>query len=327
LCLAVGEATQLRFRAGGVCLAQLLLGAAQPRHKPVGEPEHLRRRAVVGLQPHDRRAREALRQRQQVVGRRPGERVDRLVVVANRAELVAVAEPELEQGLLWQVDVLVLVDREGAVAIANLRERLGLVLEQLDREREQVLEVERARSLLAALVLAEDTCHQVVRDRGLVAVQAPTIGLGVSRRFLAHSTSVARSTAGRNLYGIGSVLPIWRSISAFEARILPGGSPRNHRSCANAAEWNVRARTPPAPSSSSRLRISRDALSVKVTARICSAGKAPAATWCAIRLVIVVVLPEPAPARMQTGPRTVSTARRCSGFSPSKIAAASTGSP
>jgi len=68
-------------------------------------------------------------------------------------------------------------------------------------------------------------------------------------------------------------------------------------------------------------------LSVNVTARIWPAPKAPTATWFAIRRVIVVVFPEPAPARMQTGPRTVSTARRCSGFSPSKIAAASTGPP
>ena len=56
-------------------------------------------------------------------------------------------------------------------------------------------------------------------------------------------------------------------------------------------------------------------------------GDPPSATWFAIRRVIVVVLPEPAPARMQTGPRTVSTARRCSGFNPSKIAAASPGPP
>jgi hypothetical protein len=30
---------------------------------------------------------------------------------------------------------------------------------------------------------------------------------------------------------------------------------------------------------------------------------------------------------MQTGPRTISTARRCSGFNPSKIAASFTGPP
>src|SRR5207244_2600088 len=42
------------------------------------------------------------------------------------------------------------------------------------------------------------------------------------------------------------------------------------------------------------------------------------ATWYAIRRVIVVVFPDPAPARMQTGPRTASAARRCSGFRPSR---------
>src|SRR4051812_28238781 len=50
---------------------------------------------------------------------------------------------------------------------------------------------------------------------------------------------------------------------------------------------------------------------------ICAGAKAPVATCCAMRRVIVVVLPEPAPARMQTGPRTASAARRCSGFRPS----------
>jgi hypothetical protein len=60
-------------------------------------------------------------------------------------------------------------------------------------------------------------------------------------------------------------------------------------------------------------------LSVNVTARIARAANVPLATWFAIRRVIVVVFPEPAPARMQTGPRTISTARRCSGFRPAKM--------
>jgi len=59
-------------------------------------------------------------------------------------------------------------------------------------------------------------------------------------------------------------------------------------------------------------------LSVNVTAMICVGSKAPDATCCAMRRVIVVVFPEPAPARMQTGPRTASAARRCSGFRPSR---------
>jgi hypothetical protein len=65
---------------------------------------------------------------------------------------------------------------------------------------------------------------------------------------------------------------------------------------------------------------------VNVTARISSRRNEPVATWFAIRRVIVVVLPVPAPARMQTGPRTSSTARRCSAFSPAKILSRSTSS-
>jgi len=66
---------------------------------------------------------------------------------------------------------------------------------------------------------------------------------------------------------------------------------------------------------------------VKVTARISCGWNSPIATWFAILRVIVVVFPEPAPARMQTGPRTVSTARRCSGFSPAKMGSRSTRAP
>jgi len=76
----------------------------------------------------------------------------------------------------------------------------------------------------------------------------------------------------------------------------------------------VLARTPVTPSVSSRARISPAALSVNVTARTCEAENAPVATWLAIRRVMVVVFPDPAPARMQTGPRTASTARLCSAF-------------
>ena len=53
---------------------------------------------------------------EQVARRRAGEAVDRLVVVAHDAEVVAPAEPAVEQRLLQQVDVLVLVDGEGLVA-------------------------------------------------------------------------------------------------------------------------------------------------------------------------------------------------------------------
>src|SRR6266566_3157656 len=86
----------------------------------------------------------------------------------------------------------------------------------------------------------------------------------------------------------------------------------------SAAEWKVRASTPSTPSNWSRRLSSRAALSVKVTARICDASNAPLRTWHAMRCVIVVVFPVPAPARMATGPRSASAASRWGSFSPAR---------
>ena len=156
-----------------------------------------------------------------MLGAGAGERVDRLVVVADDAEVVAVAEPVLEQRLLQQVHVLVLVDRERAVLRAERLARALVALEELHRELEQVLEVDGALGRLALLVLAVDALHQVERDRRLAAVGLGAVARDPMRRFFAHSISVARSPAGRNLNGAGSPFAIWRSTSAFDGRIVP----------------------------------------------------------------------------------------------------------
>ncbi len=102
-----------------------------------------------------------------MLGPGAGERVDRLVVVADDAQVVAVAEPVLEQLLLEQVDVLVLVDRERAVLRTERLARPLVALEELHRELEQVFEVECPLGLLALLVLAVDAVHEIDRDRRL----------------------------------------------------------------------------------------------------------------------------------------------------------------
>ena len=100
--------------------------------------------------------RETSRHREQVLRARAREGVDRLVVVADGAQLVALAEPAVEERLLEQVHVLVLVDGEGPVALANLRQRALVRVEEPDRELDQVLEVDIALVDLAPLVLAVD---------------------------------------------------------------------------------------------------------------------------------------------------------------------------
>jgi hypothetical protein len=69
------------------------------------------------------------------------------------------------------------------------------------------------------------------------------------------------------------------------------------------------------------------ALSVKVTARICDGSNAPLRTWHAMRCVIVLVLPVPAPARIATGPRSASAASRWASFSPARTVSRSATEP
>ncbi len=168
LLAGIAEPTQLRLGPVLPRRAQLLLGAAEPRHEPVRELEHLRRRAVVLLEPEDLRA---PAQREQVLGRGAREAVDRLVVVADHAEVVAIAEPVLEERLLEQVDVLVLVDGERPVPGAEVGDRARVRLVEPHGALEQVLEVDRARGGLALLVGAVDLQHQVGRERRLALAE------------------------------------------------------------------------------------------------------------------------------------------------------------
>ena len=97
---------------------------------------------------------------------------------------------------------------------------------------------------------------------------------------------------------------------------MPIALPSRRRTRAH-SEWNVPMATSRACSPTSariRARISAAALLVNVTARICH-GFAPstpiryATRWASTR-----VLPEPAPARISSGPFVVVTARACSGL-------------
>ena len=274
------------------------------------------------------RVREAPRQREQPLRARTGEAVDRLVVVADDAEVVAIAEPEVEQRLLEQVDVLVLVDGERLPARAHGRERLLVVLERTDREPEQVLEVDRARLGLPLLVLPEDTQRETPQQRWLVTAEPCKIGRRREPPVLRPLDLRREVAGGPEAKRLGQAV----ADPPEEQRLRredPPGSPSKRRSSASAAEWNVEARTPSTPSAASRARNSPAALSVKVTATIDDGSM----QWCrlvtcqAMRRVIVVVLPVPAPARMQTGPRVASAAARCSAFSPPRMRSASTAAP
>lgn len=91
-----------------------------------------------------------------MVGGGAGEGVDRLAGVADHAEGVALAEPEVQQPLLERADVLVLVDDEVLVLGADLLGDVVAVLQDADGEEQHVLEVDHAAVALELLVRPVD---------------------------------------------------------------------------------------------------------------------------------------------------------------------------
>ena len=101
-------------------------------------------------------------------------------------------------------------------------------------------------------------------------------------RFFAHSISPASSLRGMNLCGGGSALASDAISGAFESSISGSGSPvcrvpepAQLRERRGVERSGLDALT---PSAASRSFSSPAAFSVKVTARICSAGNVPVAT-------------------------------------------------
>ena len=125
-------------------------GAARSAgRQSVGQLEDLRGRSVVLGQRDRLGARVLVGKTEQVVGRGAGEGVDRLVGIADDREVARLADPQLEQALLERVRVLVLVDADPRLLALDEARGLLVRLEQLDGQREHVLEVDPPGAVLA----------------------------------------------------------------------------------------------------------------------------------------------------------------------------------
>ena len=93
------------------------------------------------------------REAEQIGTVRAGEAVDGLARIAHDADIVAIAQPDGEQGVLQRADVLVLVHREEAVALAQLHRRPRLRLQHAGGQDQHVLEVDLAALIQQCAVL------------------------------------------------------------------------------------------------------------------------------------------------------------------------------
>ena len=145
--------------AGGPLGTQLDAAARRLLQQGVGGGDDLGGGAVVAGQ-LDRRGRGKLGREVAEVGRvGAGEGVDGLRRVADDAQLVATAQPEVEQGRLERRDVLELVDDEAFVLAPDLGRDPLVVGEQAGSEEQDVLHVHPALGALDVLVAAEDPRH------------------------------------------------------------------------------------------------------------------------------------------------------------------------
>ena len=123
---------------------------------PVRQPHHLRSGAVVADQLDDVGVREPLGELEQVPGRGAGERVDGLAGVAHHAELVAGAQPQVQEPLLQRGNVLVFVHHEVPVLVADHRGHALVFLQDPHHDQQDVLKVDDVAVHLHVLVGLED---------------------------------------------------------------------------------------------------------------------------------------------------------------------------
>ena len=125
------------------------------------------------------------------------EAVDRLVVVADDAQVAVLLGEQLEPAVLGAVGVLVLVDEHVAeaapVAVAHLLEEL----EQVHAAEQQVVEVHRVGRVQARLVEVVDVGRGLLEE----AADLQPVGLGVEQGVLGVGDLARGSRAAGSAWG------------------------------------------------------------------------------------------------------------------------------
>jgi hypothetical protein len=126
------------------------------RDDSVRRLEHRRHAPVVLLQADLGGARERLLEAEDVPDLRTSPAVDALIVVADGADVAALARELADQLQLCAVGVLELVDQEVPKSSNVPAEHVGVLAEEAEREQEQIVEVHRSLGLERPLVEGED---------------------------------------------------------------------------------------------------------------------------------------------------------------------------
>ena len=109
-------------------------------------------RAIVALEPDHLRAGKVLLEAQDVVDVGAAPAVDRLVVVADAAQVAVGLGEQPEPEILDDVGVLVLVDQDVAEAALVVGENVGVLAEEPQRLEQEIAEIDGVERLQAGLI-------------------------------------------------------------------------------------------------------------------------------------------------------------------------------
>ena len=128
----------------------------------MGGVEDCLRRTIVLLELHHGGRGVILLKIQDVPNVRPTPAVDRLIVVANHAQVVVLAGQQPYQQVLRVIRVLVFVYRDVVVTRADLPASIVVLLKMHDRLHDQVVEVQGVALAQLALVAIVDTPDELL---------------------------------------------------------------------------------------------------------------------------------------------------------------------
>ncbi len=111
------------------------------RDQSGGGGEDGRGRAVIRLEPDDARPLEILLEAEDVFDLGAAPRIDRLIVIADAADIAVPLREQPEPEILHEVRVLVLVDQDVAERAVILREDVRVAAQHLGHVQQQIAEI------------------------------------------------------------------------------------------------------------------------------------------------------------------------------------------
>ena len=146
--------------------------------EPGRDREDVPARAVVALEPDHLRAGEVALEAQDVVHVRAAPAVDRLVVVADAAQVPARLRQQPEPQVLDDVGVLVLVDQDVAEAPLEGGQHVRILAEEPQRLEQKVAEVDRVQGLEPRLIGLVERDRLAAGEGGRLAGRRRASGRG-----------------------------------------------------------------------------------------------------------------------------------------------------